>query len=165
MQCMKLPKSGNIGALGNQPGQPNHFYCSLHRVIAMISMVTIFVLLFSLAICNSSWLPHISIATSLPKIGVQSKLDGNTSKAIDVSLYSRQLLVYGESAQHRIHNAHVAVLGSGLLATEVTKTLALAGVGRLSVMQTAPPKAEEVSIRRNQTLYEYAKALNNNIMV
>jgi len=55
---------------------------------------------------------------------------------IDVGLYSRQLLVYGKSAQNKMQHAHVLIVGDGHLANEVAKNIALSGIGRISLHST-----------------------------
>ena len=55
------------------------------------------------------------------------------SMAVDEQLYSRQLLVYGKSAQKRMQDAHVLVIGDSPLTAEIVKNLALAGLGRISI--------------------------------
>lgn len=50
--------------------------------------------------------------------------------AIDEQLYSRQIFVYGKSAQQSLSSSHVLIRGSNTaLTAEIVKNLALAGVG------------------------------------
>ena len=58
--------------------------------------------------------------------------------ADEAAVYDRQIRVWGAEAQGRLGGARVALWGGGPLAAEVAKNLALAGVGRLSVL---PPPA------------------------
>ena len=64
-------------------------------------------------------------------------MNSNTAEvsgaSVDEQLYSRQLLVYGKSAQRRMQDAHVLVIGDSPLTDEIVKNLALAGVGRISI--------------------------------
>ncbi len=83
---------------------------------------------------------------------------------IDTQLYSRQLFVYGLSAQKSLLNANILVTGSGSLLEEVVKNLALAGVGRITL--AVKESNEQFSIKGNvASLREYARSLNPNIKV
>lgn len=85
---------------------------------------------------------------------------------IDVGLYSRQLLVYGKSAQHKMQHAHVLIVGKGHLASEVAKNLALSGIGRISLYSTKQGEpsysgGRVVSIMgEDDSLLSYTKSLN-----
>ena len=54
--------------------------------------------------------------------------------ADEAAVYDRQIRVWGAEAQGRLGGARVALWGGGPLAAEAAKNLALAGVGRLSVL-------------------------------
>ncbi len=86
------------------------------------------------------------------------------SDGIDTQLYSRQLFVYGLSAQKSLLNANILVTGSGSLLEEVVKNLALAGVGKITL--AVKESKEKISIKGNVvSLRDYARALNPNIKV
>lgn len=89
---------------------------------------------------------------------------------VDSSFYSRQLLVYGKSAQQKLQGGHVLLCGRGALLSETAKNLALAGVGKLTICveerhQSALQNKERSLITNNQTLEEYARELNSQIEV
>lgn len=105
-----------------------------------------------------------------------------SNESIDESFYSRQLLVYGKSAQAKLTNARALLVGRGPLLDETVKNLALSGVGSLvlaeeallqrsssplpstgSEMAPSPPTA---SLRgQDVDLAEYAKSLNPHVKV
>lgn len=99
---------------------------------------------------------------------VQPSGGSSDDSTIDVGLYSRQLLVYGKSAQHKMQHAHVLIVGEGHLASEVAKNLALSGIGRISLYSTEGPstKKSEPSYSRvsimgeDDSLLSYTKSLN-----
>jgi hypothetical protein len=86
---------------------------------------------------------------------------------IDSSLYSRQLFVYGKSAQLRLMNAHVAVIGDDALTKELVKNLALAGVGKVSLfLKESHSIAEVPNLFGEEASYEtYIRGLNSNVKV
>lgn len=95
-----------------------------------------------------------------------SSLSESKTDRIDASLYSRQLFVYGESAQRKLKDAHVLLIGSTLLVHEIGKNLALAGVGNLYVQSAALHTSPRLSIiAESQSLSHYLKTLNPNIQV
>jgi hypothetical protein len=91
------------------------------------------------------------------------------SVEIDEHLYSRQLFVYGKTAQRKLMAAHVAVLGHDCLAEEVLKNLVLAGVGRISLIRLPSRDHEDHSRRsissQSANLVDYLKSLNNHVQV
>ncbi|RYH01480.1 hypothetical protein EON65_48360 [archaeon] len=87
---------------------------------------------------------------------------------IDESLYSRQLLVYGKTAQSRLQNAKVIVMGSNRVGEEVVKNLALTGVGHLFLCELNSTRRNMSlpSLVSNETsLVAYASSLNPYIKV
>jgi len=98
-----------------------------------------------------------------------------TSSAIDEQLYSRQIAVYGKSAQQKLLGAHIVVCGgSGSVAAEVLKNVAMAGVGKISIVK---PKEDRISSSTRiscsiphlkgseDSLLAYAQSLNSLVMV
>lgn len=101
----------------------------------------------------------------------QATGESSDDSSIDVGLYSRQLLVYGKSAQHKMQNAHVLIVGEGHLASEVAKNLALSGIGRISLYsidgsttlqaELSSSLGRVVSIMgEDDSLLSYTKSLN-----
>lgn len=88
---------------------------------------------------------------------------------IDHQLYSRQLFVYGLTAQRKLMNSNILVCGSGPLAAEVVKNLAMAGVGTMTIIGgdgTGGAGATARGIKgEDKDLSEYASALNPNLHV
>jgi hypothetical protein len=86
---------------------------------------------------------------------------------LDSSFYSRQLFVYGKSAQLRLMNSHVAVIGDDALTKELVKNLALAGVGKMSIFLKESHSAPQVpNLFGEEASYEtYIKGLNSNVKV
>jgi tRNA A37 threonylcarbamoyladenosine dehydratase len=79
--------------------------------------------------------------------------------------------VYGKSAQHKMQNAHVLIVGEGHLASEVAKNLALSGIGKISLysIDGSTTKQAELSSRlgrvvsimgEDDSLLSYTKSLN-----
>ena len=91
---------------------------------------------------------------------------------IDEQLYSRQIFVYGKSAQQLLSSSHVLVTGSNKpLAAEIVKNLALAGVGRLTISSNCcasseiPSSEHELLLNGAESLIQYANSLNPLITV
>jgi hypothetical protein len=91
---------------------------------------------------------------------------------IDEQLYSRQIFVYGKSAQQLLSSSHVLVTGSNKpLAAEIVKNLALAGVGKLTISSDCRATLEvgssqnELLLNGAESLIQYANSLNPLIAV
>lgn len=91
---------------------------------------------------------------------------------LDTAFYSRQLYVYGKSAQVKLTNAHIAIIGDGALAQEIVKNLALGGVGYITIVTDAgvagmdTDRSKQASILgEDSDLLHYAKALNPHVHV
>eukprot|EP01038_Epipyxis_sp_PR26KG_P011489 gene11489-15388_t len=90
----------------------------------------------------------------------------NESQIIDSSLYSRQMLVYGQSAQIRLRDAHVIVLGNGAIANEIIKNLVLTGVGKLSIVGfVASSDSTPSLLGLLPNSVTYAQSLNSQLQV
>lgn len=89
------------------------------------------------------------------------------TEQIDSTLYSRQLLVLGIPAQLALRSANILIVGVNELSMEVVKNLALAGVGKLSLMERPAVKcSSERSIRGCGTsMTDYAQSINAGIEV
>ena len=87
-------------------------------------------LLLTFAAGTTPWRPFHAMLHTM--VGGSSTAKANET-AVDEQLYSRQLLVYGKSAQHRMQDAHILVVGESPLTAEIVKNLALAGVGKISI--------------------------------
>lgn len=114
------------------------------------------------------------IASSLlvPVQQVQPLLIGKTPKddqAIDTSLYSRQLFVYGESAQLALKHSTILIVGSGMLSNEVLKNIALTGVGKIVFANWDEGDANTCKqpsiVGTYHSAAEYATELNRNVKV
>ena len=117
-----------------------------------------------------------------PKEGVDptSRPATSTSEAmkegkeeVDEQLYSRQLFVYGKSAQKRLMGAHVLLYSANYenedLLAEVAKNLALAGVGKISIRMNPPSggvssKGPQL-IGESSSLVKYCSEINPLIQV
>jgi tRNA A37 threonylcarbamoyladenosine dehydratase len=100
-----------------------------------------------------------SLLTSL-----RSKLDSE----VDEQLYSRQIFVYGKSSQQRLLQSHIVIYGSGLLAAEILKNLAMAGVGKISIIESNNEyfgSQSSILQGNNGDLVKYGKSLNSQIQV
>ena len=91
---------------------------------------------------------------------------------LDEQLYSRQIFVYGKSAQQSLSSSHVVITGSNKpLAVEIVKNLALAGVGRLTIDEDlsesvdSPSHRSSTLLNGNDSMAEYALSLNPLISV
>ena len=85
----------------------------------------------------------------------------------DEQLYSRQIFVYGKSAQQQLLNGHVLLYGNGYVTAEILKNLALAGVGKISLIDSDINRIgpESRLIGEENDLLEYALSLNPNLHV
>ena len=111
------------------------------------------------AVQNGS--PIFHPASSVPLGKFEDNEDGGK---VDEQLYSRQLFVYGRRAQQQLQDSHVLIMGDGPVTAEVVKNLALAGVGRLSIIGSDGGASTRLkALSRN--LVEYAKSLNPQIKV
>lgn len=81
---------------------------------------------------------------------------------IDEELYSRQLFVYGKTAQKRLASSRILVHGHGSLAAEIVKNLALAGVGNIVI---GGKESYDRLCGESSDLISYARALNSQIKV
>eukprot|EP01083_Nonionella_stella_P067214 177620_1 len=54
----------------------------------------------------------------------------------EAKLYDRQIRVWGMEAQLRMRNSNVLIIGGGALAAEVCKNIVLAGIGKLTVLDS-----------------------------
>ena len=89
-----------------------------------------------------------------------------SSLKVDEQLYSRQIFVYGKHAQQSLSSSHVIVKGSNKpLAAEIVKNLALAGVGKISVISSIRSSSDATSLCGEESLAEYAHSLNPLIAV
>ena len=95
-----------------------------------------------------------------------------SSLKVDEQLYSRQIFVYGKNAQQSLSSSHVIVKGSNKpLAAEIVKNLALAGVGKITVVSGVPSSLDaaslgsSVSLTGGESIAEYARSLNPLIAV
>lgn len=87
-----------------------------------------------------------------------------SSNVVDEQLYSRQLFVYGRSAQQRLLSSHVLVAGEGSTTIEILKNLALAGVGHITIV--SGDIGSDISLKGSTvSLLDYARALNPQIRV
>lgn len=103
--------------------------------------------------------------------GVRFSAD-TSSLQIDEQLYSRQIFVYGKSAQQSLISSHVLVKGSNqALAAEIVKNLALAGVGKLTIVNESKKSKKTItkvhmnSLCGSESLAEFARSLNPSISV
>lgn len=95
-----------------------------------------------------------------------------SSLKVDEQLYSRQIFVYGKNAQQSLSSSHVIVKGSNTpLAAEIVKNLALAGVGKITIVSDthssldAASLGSSVSLTGGESIAEYARSLNPLIAV
>jgi molybdopterin/thiamine biosynthesis adenylyltransferase len=89
-----------------------------------------------------------------------------TDSKIDTDLYSRQLLVYGSSAQLRLTGSHIVVIGEGPLKSEVVKNLALAGVGEITIQQNSiTSSTTSPLINGGDSVGDYARNINSLVQV
>ncbi|KAI3617537.1 hypothetical protein CBS9595_003446 [Malassezia furfur] len=63
----------------------------------------------------------------------------------EAALYDRQIRLWGLEAQNRMRSAHVVVLGLTGVATEIIKNVVLSGVGRLTVVDDADVRADDLN--------------------
>ncbi|WFD48465.1 E1 ubiquitin-activating enzyme [Malassezia furfur] len=63
----------------------------------------------------------------------------------EAALYDRQIRLWGLEAQNRMRSAHVVVLGLTGVATEIIKNVVLSGVGRLTVVDDADVRTDDLN--------------------
>jgi molybdopterin/thiamine biosynthesis adenylyltransferase len=84
---------------------------------------------------------------------------------IDMQLYSRQVLVYGKSAQASFQNARVMLYGQAKdLLLEVSKNLVLAGIGEIILFDTNSECDNSVALLCSN-MTSYLSNLNKNTKV
>lgn len=93
-----------------------------------------------------------------------------TTTPIDTSFFSRQLIVYGKTAQLRLLESKALVVNEcAALARETVKNLALTGVGEIYIVdQTSGAREDDhcYSIQGDSpSLQQYAEALNPHVKV
>lgn len=99
---------------------------------------------------------------------IQDASRSGQEEPIDTSFYSRQLFVYGKSAQLRLVEGKVVVFNfCNALAYEVVKNLALAGVGEITIVEGSQAAGDgQCSILGEaKTLQDYAQSLNPYVKV
>ena len=109
---------------------------------------------------------HVSLGHShIVSPGLKSEVQNDAN--IDEQLYSRQIAVYGKSAQQQLLNAHIVIYGSGSLTAEVLKNLALAGIGKISVIENTETRVGPSTYLKGleKDLVSYARSLNSQISV
>ncbi len=95
-----------------------------------------------------------------------TKIECDDEVVLDESLYSRQLFVYGKSAQRKLLNAHAVIIGNDLLADEIGKNLALAGVGKITLIKERNSNPSTDNIRgKGVSLEKYIHELNHHVDV
>lgn len=62
----------------------------------------------------------------------------NICRLDEIALYDRQIRLWGMAAQAKIQNANILLITMRALANEVAKNLVLAGVGSLTILDSAP---------------------------
>lgn len=123
-------------------------------------MRTIWLLLIFLAYIAANRIDHGG-GSQAGRLGASNH---HISPAIDESFYSRQLLVYGQSAQAKLANSKVLLVGKGGLLEEVVKNLALTGIGHLVLSEDASSPMPSLT-GNESSLVAYAKSLNPHIHV
>lgn len=109
----------------------------------------------------------LSVQTQRAGLSVTGKFSDN-DHSIDTSLYSRQLFVYGESAQLALKRSTILLIGSGALNAEIVKNVALTGMGKMVFVNFAPEQSttQQLSLLgTNKSAAQYAAELNRNVVV
>ncbi len=71
--------------------------------------------------------------------------DADAGEAMDTTqLYDRQVRLWGDAAQSSISSARICVLGSTALASEVLKSLVLAGIRHFHIVDSAVVKESDL---------------------
>lgn len=124
-------------------------------------------ILFIILLCFHTIFSLLSSKISyFPKVSSGNVWNSSFSEDIDTGLYSRQLLVYGKSAQSRLSRSRIAIFDNGLVTQEVVKNLALAGVERMTIVSTNHKStACTTSGFAGTDLQTYAASLNPNVEV
>jgi amyloid beta precursor protein binding protein 1 len=74
-------------------------------------------------------------------------LSAPESRTIDENRYDRQLRLWGDRGQKSIARAHVCVLNATTLATEILKSLILAGIERFTIVDAN--RVDETDVGNN----------------
>ena len=96
--------------------------------------------------------------------------DTEATRPIDTSFFSRQLIVYGKTAQLRLLESKALIVNEcAALARETVKNLALTGVGEIYIVDHATGDREDdhcYSIQGDSpSLQQYAESLNPHVKV
>lgn len=127
-------------------------------------MITTHFLIYLFAICVE--IGKSAIFCSLSSMIASSAYftsSRSEEQSIDTSLYSRQLFVYGKSAQMKLLEGKVLLVAEDeLLSFEVAKNLALTGVGKIALYSmNALHSSKKLRISGDDgSLSEYISALN-----
>ena len=131
-----------------------------------------FVLMKDLQILICCLLWATAAPSSISTDSVAATTVSASSLIVDEQLYSRQIFVYGKHAQQSLSSSHVVVEGSNKpLAAEIVKNLALAGVGKISIVRGISSSVDAASVGSSlslcggESLAEYARSLNPLISV
>lgn len=77
-------------------------------------------------------IPPIPDAAMMPTLPMQSM----SISADEIALYDRQIRLWGVKAQEMIRNASILLIGIKALGNEIAKNLVLAGIGRLTILDS-----------------------------
>jgi hypothetical protein len=157
-------------------------------LMKLVLVLVLVLLLLGLVYAHQPGLYSLN-SLSIPKTSDNARgfTTSTPNTGIDESFYSRQLLVYGKTAQNKLLNAKVLIIGDGGMLEEVVKNLALSGVGTIVLAQDSIASAEnddkndrnsDNSVHNNgrsrsrpsllgneSSLIKYAKALNPHVQV
>ena len=124
--------------------------------------------LIALIISLTSVVTSLSVQLQQDRPSVISGFSKN-DPSIDTALYSRQLFVYGESAQLALKSSTILVVGSGLLNNELVKNIALTGVGKIIFVnqpnESIFPIKSPSLLGACESAAQYAADINRNVLV
>jgi hypothetical protein len=86
------------------------------------------------------------MATAAPANGSLSPAPTAGLSSDEMALYDRQIRLWGAQAQERIRSANILLISLRALGTEVAKSLTLAGVCSLTIVDDEPVKEDDVGV-------------------
>ena len=91
----------------------------------------------------------------------RNDINSLTNKPDEVALYDRQIRLWGFQAQQLISEANILLVSVKSLGNEVAKNLVLAGIGSLTIVDTAHVTEEDLGANFSLTAEDVGKPVSD----